>query len=85
MEVNKSSIWFPFPEHMRNAIIVERLSQAHPLLKIVAGTDVVAGKKVDPTHSSEQGVFSGPAPHVAQLHQPGYRLVILQIRQRFQI
>jgi hypothetical protein len=70
---------------MRNAIIVERLSQAHPPLKIVAGADVVARKKIDPAHSSEQGVFGGPASHAAQFHQPGHRLLILQMRQRFQI
>jgi hypothetical protein len=70
---------------MRNAIIVERLAQAHPLFEVVAGADVVAGKEVEPTHSPEQGVFGSPATHATQFHQPGHRLVVLQIRQRFKI
>ena len=85
MEVDESSKWLPSTEDMRNAIIVERLAQAHPALQVVAGADVVAGKEVDPAHSTEQGVFSRPSPHAAQFHQPGHRLVVLQIRQRFQI
>jgi hypothetical protein len=31
VKVNQSSKWLPSTEDMRNTIIVERLSQAHPL------------------------------------------------------
>jgi hypothetical protein len=55
----------------------------HPSRQIVARSDIIAWKNIDTAHATEKDIFGGPSSHTRQIQKPGYRLAVIQIRERF--
>src|SRR5207253_8172321 len=85
MKVNEPSVAIPAGQDSPDSLVIERVGQTQPTLKIIACANVIAWKNVGPPQTAQQDILRGPAPYAAKFAKAPYRLVIGERRQRFQV
>jgi len=85
MEVDQAGVWMPGGDSPGHATIVERSGASKPMGQFLLGTDVVPGKHLQASETSEQCVLRCPATDSAQLAQLLSNHVVRLSGQRLEV
>jgi hypothetical protein len=67
MKIDKSPVGLPSAEKASHAFIIEGFPETEQASQFVTSTDIIAGKNVEPPHTSQKYIFCCPPSHPSQL------------------